>query len=80
MPNLYGPLETRGWKRCSLDPIKVNHSMVREFYDNATKTNFASYSVVTVRGKKVLFDPALINAYYGLPNANNQIHKETTKK
>ena len=40
MPGFYKSLEANGWLCFAPEPIKANVSMVREFYVNASETNF----------------------------------------
>lgn len=80
MTDFYGRFEARGRICFGTDPIKANHLMVREFYANTTETNFTDDLIVMVRGKQVHFDLSLINDYYGLPNADNEVHKVRKKE
>ncbi|KAH0633250.1 hypothetical protein KY284_036036 [Solanum tuberosum] len=80
MPNFYGNLEASGWMCFGDEPIRTYYIVVREFNVNAAKSNFSSDLLVTLRVKQVRFDPARINAYYGLPDADNDVHKESERE
>ncbi|XP_060179545.1 uncharacterized protein LOC132609529 isoform X2 [Lycium barbarum] len=79
-PDFYRRLMTSGWMCFAAEPIKANYTIVREFYANATESDFANDLVVTVRGKQVRFDSERINAYYNLPNGDNDVHRERGKE
>ncbi|KAK6777771.1 hypothetical protein RDI58_024489 [Solanum bulbocastanum] len=78
--SLYGRLEESGWLCLVAEPVKANLTLVHKFYANATETKFVRNFVVIVRGKQVCFDPARINAYYSLPNVDNEVHKERVRE
>ncbi|KAI3450274.1 hypothetical protein Pfo_006939 [Paulownia fortunei] len=60
-------IERRGWKEFTQQPIEVVVPLVREFYVNATSREGCR---VFMRGKWVHFDHSTINAFYDLPNIN----------
>lgn len=43
-----------------LKPLKVNHSMIHEFYANAAKMEFVDDLFVMVQGMSVCFDSAIL--------------------
>jgi len=49
--------------------------VVQEFNDNTTETKFFGDLLVLIGGKQVHFDPARINTYNFLPDADNEFHK-----
>jgi len=55
--------------------IKANYTVVQEFNDNTTETKFFGDLLVLIGGKQVHFDPARINTYNFLPDADNEFHK-----
>lgn len=63
MADLHERVGSTEWIYFVAKPIVANFNIVREFYANATKTDFANDLVVTVREKQVRFDPRLINEY-----------------
>ena len=61
-------IERRGWQEFTQQPIDDVVPLVREFYANATNCEGCQ---VFVRGKWVHFDHSTINAFYGLPNIDD---------
>ena len=80
MPDFYGRLVTSRWLCFAAEPIKANHTLVAEFYANATETNFGEGKVTSVRGVQVHFGPTIINALYGLLDADNGVYMACFKE
>lgn len=60
--------------------IKANHTLVVEFYANSLETDFGGEVVTRVTGSQVYFDPALINALYGLQDIENEEFRNKYKE
>ncbi|XP_060179362.1 uncharacterized protein LOC132609404 [Lycium barbarum] len=71
MPEFYGRLVTSGWIRFADEPIRANHTLVRELYANAAELDITHRAIVKVRGVDVLCNASRINAYYNLQDGDN---------
>ncbi|KAH0709205.1 hypothetical protein KY284_010632 [Solanum tuberosum] len=72
MPNFYGWLITSGWMCFSNEHINAYHILGAEFYADALETDFGGEVVITVSGVQVHFGLAIINALYGLQDADDK--------
>lgn len=80
IPDFFKRLTSNGWICFAPKPIRVNHKVVREFYANALRTDFRGEVFTIGRDKQVDFGPKIVNAPFGLPNANNEVYKARAKE
>nr|XP_016458816.1 PREDICTED: uncharacterized protein LOC107782444 [Nicotiana tabacum] len=73
MQYFFRRLTDSGWICFAPEPIKDNYIVVREFYAKALKIDFHGKVFTFIKGKRVNFDPKVINAYFILPNADNEV-------
>ena len=76
-PDIDRMINLRGWGEFCKHPGPAVTSLVREFYANAYD---ATNGRVRVRGKEVVFDWKAINAYYSLPNIDQDEYLEYTRE
>lgn len=74
--NFFGWLQASGWICFIEEPIRANHTIVAQFHANASETNFGVVMATMIRGVRVNFILATINAIYGLTDTDNKVYRE----